>query len=76
MEKEITTILENTKASPSNIYFTEDNIKYVIKISNKNSAPGPDQITTELIEHRGETLTKSLTLLMQASYSTGYLPEE
>ena len=74
MEKEITTILENTKASPSNIYFTEDNIKY--QISNKNSAPGPDRITTELIEHRGETLTKSITLLMQASYSIGYLPEE
>ena len=51
MEKEITTILENTETSPSNIYFTEDDIKYAIKISNKNSAPGPDRITTELIEH-------------------------
>ena len=76
MEKEITTILENTETSPSNIYFTEDDIKYAIKISNKNSAPGPDRITTELIEHGGETLTKSITLLMQASYSIGYIPEE
>ena len=76
MEKEITTILENTETSPSNIYFTEDDIKYAIKISNKNSAPGPDRITAELIEHGGETLTKSITLLMQASYSIGYIPEE
>ena len=45
VEKEITTILENTETSPSNIYFTEDDIKYVIKITNKNSAPGPDRIT-------------------------------
>ena len=76
MEQEITTILENTKTSPSNIYFTEDDIKYVIKISIRNSVPGPDRITTELIEHGGETLTKSITLLMQVSYSIGYLPEE
>ena len=76
VEKEITTILENTETSPSNIYFTEDDIKYAIKISNKNSAPGPDRITAELIEHGGETLTKSITLLMQASYSIGYISEE
>ena len=47
VEKKITTILENTETSPSNIYFTEDDIKYAIKISNKNSAPVSDQITTE-----------------------------
>ena len=76
MEKEITTILENTETSPSNIYFTEDDIKYAIKISNKNSAPGPDRIITELIEHGGETLTKSITLLMQSSISIRYIPEE
>ena len=76
MEKEITTILENTETSPSNIYFTEDDIKYAIKISNKNLAPGPDRITAELIEHGGETLTKSITLLMQASYSIECIPEE
>ena len=76
VEKEITTILENTETSPSNIYFTEDDIKYAIKISNKNSAPGPDRITAELIEHGGETLTKSITLLMQASYNIGYIPEQ
>ena len=75
MEKEIVIILENTKTSPKNIYFTEDNIKYVIKISNKNLAPGPDWITTELIEHEGETRTKSITLLIQASHSIGYLPK-
>ena len=75
MEKEITTILENKETSPSNICFTEDDIKYAIKISNKTSAPGLDRITTELIEHGGETLTKSITLLMQASYSIGYICE-
>ena len=48
----------------------------MIKISNKNSAAGPVRITTELIEHGGGTLTKSITLLMQASYSIGYIPEE
>ena len=74
MEKEITTILQDTETSPSNIYFTEDDIKYEIKIYNKNSAPG--RITAELIVHGGETLTKSITLLMQASYSIGYIPEE
>ena len=69
MEKEISTIPENTETSPSNIYFTDNDIKYVIKISNKDSAP-------ELIEHSGETLTKTISLLMQASYSIGYIPEE
>ena len=48
----------------------------MIKISNKDSAPGPDRITSELIEHIGEALTKSITLLMQASYSIGYISEE
>ena len=76
MEKEITTILENTETSPSNIYFTEDDIKYVIKISNKNSTPRPDRKTTEPIEQGGETLTKGITLLMKASYSIGYIPGE
>ena len=76
VEKEITTILENTETSPSNTYFTEDDIKYLIKISNKNSVPRPGRITTELIERGGETLTKSRTLLMQASYSIGYIPGE
>ena len=76
VEKEKTTILENTETSPSNIYFTEDDIKHATKISNKNSAPGPDRITTELIEHGGEALTKRITLLMQVSYSVGYIPEE
>ena len=76
MEKEITTILENKETSPSNICFTEDDTKYVIKISNKTSAPGPDRITIELIEHGGETLTKFIILLMQASYSIGYIPEQ
>ena len=76
VEKEITTIVENTKTSLSNIYFTEDDMKYAIKISNKNSASGVDRITTELVEHRGETLIKSMTLLMQASYCIGYLAEE
>ena len=74
--RKITTILENTESSPSNRYFTEYDINYVIKVSNKNSAPGPDRITAELIEHGGETLTKSITLLKQASYIIGYIPEE
>ena len=69
VEKEITTILENTKTSLSNICFTEGDIKYAIKIL------GPDRVTTELIEHRGETRIKSITM-MQASYSIGYLLEE
>ena len=33
-------------------------------------------MTTELIENGGELLTKSLTLLKQASYYIGYLPQE
>ena len=41
VEKGITTILENTKTSLVT-YLTEDDIKYALKISNKNSALGPD----------------------------------
>ena len=48
----------------------------MIKISNKNSAAGPVRITTELIEHGAGTLIKSITLLMQASCSIGYISEE
>ena len=59
MEKEITTILENTETSPSNIHFTDD-MKYVIKISNHQAQI---ELTTELIEHGVETLTKSITIL-------------
>ena len=54
----------------------EADIKNAIKTANKHAAPGPDRITTELIENGGELLTKILTLLMQASFYIGYFPKE
>ena len=57
-----------------NVYFAEADIEHAIKKAHKNSAPGPDRITVELIENGGDLLIKSLTILMQACYYMGYFP--
>ena len=71
IEEKINSVLELNQTSSSEI-FNKKHIKLAIKNSNKNSAPGPDRITVELIENGSEQLFHCLSHIMQASYFLGY----
>ena len=75
IEKEIDSVLELNQTRASEIFFNITHIKQAIKNSNKNSAPGPDRITVELVQNGGEHLFHCLTHLMQASYFLRYFPK-
>ena len=75
IEKEIDSVLELNQTSSSGISFNIAHIKQAIKDSNKNSAPGPDRITVELVQNGGEHLFHCLTHFMQASYFLRYFPK-
>ena len=62
------TLSRLNQTSSSEIFFNIKHIKQAIKISNKSSAPGPDQITVELVENRGEQLLHCPTHLMQVIF--------
>ena len=51
IEEEIDSVLELNQTSSSEIFFNITHIKQAIKNSNKNSAPGPDCITVELVHY-------------------------
>ena len=72
IEEEIDSVLDLNQSSSSEIFFNITQIKQAIKNSNKSSAPGPDFITTELVQNVGEQLSHCLTHIMQASYFLGY----
>ena len=59
IEIDLGDILENTTADIEKVFFAEADIKHALKIAIKLTAPGPDQITTKLIESEGGILTKS-----------------
>ena len=50
IEEEIDSVLELNQASSSRIFYSIKHIEQAIK----NSAPGPDHITVELVENEGE----------------------
>ena len=72
IESELNQILNKTQVDIENVFFTDADIKHAIKSANQNAAPGPDRLTLNIIEHGGNLLVKSLTLLMQSSYYIGY----
>ena len=63
---------------PSNvahIFFKEAYAEEVIRDLNKNSSPGPDKITPELIQNGGKTLITCIAILLQDCYLLGYFPK-
>lgn len=40
--------------------------------TNKNSSPGSDRVTSELVINGGKYLVAALNILLQASYQLGY----
>ena len=43
--------------------------------TNKNSSPGSDRVTSELVINGGKYLVAALNILLQASYQLGYFPK-
>ena len=68
-------ILNHVDCDSSQIFFREEHIKDAINKANKNSSPGPDKITSELILNGGKQVISALTLLLQACYLIGYFPK-
>ena len=66
--------MKSNMLSETVVFFGKKHVKQAIKSSNINSAPGPDQITLDLIENGGDLLALCLTHLMQACYFVGYFP--
>ena len=52
-KKNISNVVKNTTADIENVFFVKADIKHAIKSANKHAAPGPDRITTELVENGG-----------------------
>ena len=75
IKEEIDSVFELNQTSSSEIFFKITHIKQAIKNSNKSSAPGPDQISVELVQNGGEQLFHCLIHLMHASYFLGYFPK-
>ena len=59
----------------SQIFFGEEQIKDAINKANKNSSPGPDKITSELILSGRKQVISALTFLLQVCYLIGYFPK-
>ena len=68
-------ILNHVECDSSQISFREEHIKDAINTANKNSSPGPDKITSELILNGGKQVISALALLLQACYLIGYFSE-
>ena len=62
IEEEIDSVLELNQTSSSEIFFNITHIKQAIKNSNKSSARGPDCITIELVQNKGEQLFHCLPI--------------
>ena len=75
VEEKLQQTLNHVECSSSQIFFGEEHIKDAINKANKNSSPGPDKITSELILNGGKQVIFALTLLLQACYLIGYFPK-
>ena len=75
VEEKLQQILNHVECDSSQIFFGEEHIKDAINKANKNSSPGPDKITSELILNGGKQVISALTLLLQACYLIGYFPK-
>ena len=67
--------MNHVDCDSSQIFFGEEHIKDAINKANKNSSPGPDKITSELILNGGKQVISALTLLLQACYLISYFPK-
>ena len=75
IEDKVKKIISSTTNEPSHVFMGEEHVKNAIKHFNKNSAPGPDKITIELIQNGGEVLITALSLLIRNSFLLGHFPK-
>ena len=75
VEEKLQQILNHVECDSSHIFFGEEHIKDAINKANKNSSPGLDKITSELILNGRKQVISVLTLLLQACYLIGYFPK-
>ena len=68
-------ILSSISLSSEEVFFEEIHVKEAIRDLNKNSSPGPDRITPELIQNGGDFLITCITSLLQDCYLLGYFPK-
>ena len=52
--------------------FCDKHIQDEMNQTNKNSSPGSDRVTSELVINGGKYLVAALNILLQASYQLGY----
>ena len=60
--------------SISNIIFSINGVKALLKLIKPNKAGGPDNISARFLKETGEQLAPALTLLFQASYNQSTIP--
>ena len=72
IKDELENILSVNVHDESYVFFDETHVKKAIRALNKNSSPGPDRITSVLIQNGGENFTKSLTVLLRNCFLLGY----
>ena len=67
-----------TPKSPtiSDIHFTEEGVKKLLKNTKPNKAAGPDQIPAKFIKETGDQLAPALTLLFNASMHQSRIPDD
>ena len=75
VEEKLQQILNHVECDSSQIFFGEEHIKDAINKANKNSSPGPDKITSELILSGRKQVISALTFLLQVCYLIGYFPK-
>ena len=76
VEEKLQQILNHVECDSSQIFFGEQHIRDAINKANKNSSPGPDKITSELILNGRKQVISAITLLLQAGYLIiGYFPK-
>ena len=74
MNIKVKEILSSNTCDESYLFFGEKHVLEAIKNLNKNSSPGPDRITPELIQNGGPILVKCITIVLQACYVLRFFP--
>ena len=54
---------------------TENELKMAIRKLKKHKSPGPDEITSEMLQHLGSTAQKKLLEIFNISWDTGNVPQ-
>jgi hypothetical protein len=60
----------------SDIIITQEGVKKLLCHLNPHKATGPDQVSPRLLKETAKQISPALTLLFQASFNQGKVPEE